>query len=173
MKRPDIPRVAFILDLAIESRIPEDSPLQQQKHPVMKTIFTTRVIALAMLVLPTELLAQATLLCMHEKKTGEVALDAGPAIPIEDSAVEATGKLEFSNVDQRLRYQLPANCEIASILVLKASGEVVAECPITVSDDSILCESIIRTGDLPAGRYYITLLADYAVVDTKQFIKVQ
>jgi hypothetical protein len=163
----------FLLDLAIESHLARASPLQHQKHPVMKTTITTRVIALAMLVLPTEFQAQATLLCMHEKKTSEVTLNSVPAQPIEDTAIESIGSLEFSEVNHRLSYRLPAKCEIASILVLKATGEVVAECPVTISDENTINESILRTADLPAGRYYITLLADYAVVDSKQFIKVQ
>ena len=110
---------------------------------------------------------------MQELKTSEASCDSNLAATFDLGADEANGSIHFSPDDNKLRYRLPTNTAIASILVLKASGEVFAEYPLSASDDNTIGESILNTSDLPAGKYYITLLTDYAVADSKQFIKVQ
>jgi hypothetical protein len=134
----------------------------------MKTTSALFVLALFYAGTTNELQAQSHDLCMHEPKN--ISIDSNDAYEIPEEAKEFSASFQLEQ--NAISYQLPQDCTLAGILILHASGDVAAHCPIDIRESGATGQIKLHTEQLPAGRYYIKLLADYAVVDTKQFIKV-
>ncbi|MFN5620244.1 MAG: hypothetical protein ACK478_02985 [Flavobacteriales bacterium] len=134
----------------------------------MKTITTLLVLALVYAGTALELKAQSDFLCMHEP--GRFTADSSDAKELPAEAKEYSASFQFEQ--NAISYQLPKDCTLAGLLILNATGDVAAHCPIDIRESGLTGHVKLHTEQLPAGKYYIKLLADYAVVDTKQFIKV-
>lgn len=134
----------------------------------MKTITTLLILALVYAGTANELNAQSDFLCMHEPS--RFTADANDAKELRAEAKEYSASFQFEQ--NAINYQLPQDCTLAGFLILDAKGDVTAHCPIDIRESGLTGHMKLRTEQFPAGKYYIKLLADYAVVDTKQFIKV-
>jgi soluble lytic murein transglycosylase-like protein len=56
-------------------------------------------------------------------------------------------------------------------MILSERGDVLASCPLDPESNAIAGIWYLDIPSLPAGKYYIKLIADYAVVDTRQIVK--
>jgi len=139
----------------------------------MKTISSLFLTVLALAGTTGNLQSQDNNLCSHEKQTTPNYITQAPDFSDDNNPEleQFSAHLQFDR--NTITYQLPKDCTLASLLILNATGEVAALCPIDVEKVRCIGTAELLTNELPAGRYYIKLLVDYAVLDTKQFIKLQ
>ena len=85
---------------------------------------------------------------------------------IEDAVLYQNNPNPFS-VDTEIEYQLPVTTQQASLYIYNMNGLQVAEYPITTFGGGSV---VVTGGNLEAGMYLYSLIADGQVVDTKRMI---
>lgn len=134
----------------------------------MKTKSLPAILTLIVLTLSSQANAQSNLLCMNAQPAGKIISER------EDTSFSSEentlGFLHFSELGA-FHYSVPKESTLMTVIILNERGDVLASCPLSQESNAFVSISHLNIPSLPAGKYYIKLLADYAVVDTRQIVK--
>jgi|GEM_PF-5033466 len=134
----------------------------------MKTKSLSVILTLIALTLSFQANAQSNLLCMNAQTAGNIISgQEDTSLGSEDNTL---GFLHFSELGS-FHYSVPKESTLVNVMILSERGDVLASCPLYQESNAIVGISHLDIPSLPAGKYYIKLMADYAVVDTRQIVK--
>jgi len=134
----------------------------------MKTKSFSVILTLIVLTLSVQTSAQSNLLCMNAQPAGNI--NSGQEDTSFGSEDNTLGFLHFSELGA-FHYSVPKESTLVTVMILSERGDVLASCPLSQGSNAIVGISHLDIPSLPAGKYYIKLMADYAVVDTRQIVK--
>jgi hypothetical protein len=134
----------------------------------MKTKSLPVILTLIVLTLSVQANAQTNLLCMNAQPAGNI--NSGQEDTSFGSEDNTLGFLHFSELGA-FHYSVPKESTLVNVMILSEHGDVLASCPLSPGSSASVGISYLDIPSLPAGKYYIKLIADYAVVDTRQIVK--
>jgi hypothetical protein len=134
----------------------------------MKTITLSKACVMIITLLTQQMFAQSELICMNAstKKapiTQEELFSASNELPL--------GFINCNNESGALRFRVPQESTIISLLILSERGEVISSCPLSQDERTTVGDYQIAMRNMPTGKYFLKLMADYAVIDTRQVVK--
>ena len=134
----------------------------------MKTKSLPVILTLIVLTLSFQAYTQSNLLCMNAQPAGKIISEReDTSLGSEDNTL---GFLHFSELGA-FHYSVPKESTLMTVMILNEQGDVLASCPLSPESNAFVGISHLNIPSLPAGKYYIKLMADYAVVDTRQIVK--
>jgi hypothetical protein len=134
----------------------------------MKIKSLSVILTLIALTLSFQANAQSNLLCMNAQPAGNII--SGQEDTSFGSEDNTLGFLHFSELGA-FHYSVPKESTLVNVMILSERGDVLASCPLSQGSNAIVGISHLDIPSLTAGKYYIKLMADYAVVDTRQIVK--